>query len=77
MEEIDKIAVCELVNVLRAEENGFDLVADPQSPIAGVSICAQNDDDEVYEIGWVSDQLLRQDPRAAAMAISRIKFQQK
>jgi hypothetical protein len=59
-----------LADVLRAEAAGQDL----QEGSNGVHVCAMRQDRTLYELGYVSEALVYQNPEAARAAIERIKF---
>ena len=59
-----------LAAVLRAEAAGQDLLEGPN----GMHVYAKAQDGRLYELGWVSDALIYQDPEGARKALERIKF---
>lgn len=59
-----------LADVIRAEAAGEDLQEGP----FGIHVCAMRKDGELYELGSVSESMVFQDPKAARIAISKIKF---
>lgn len=65
-----------LVDVLRAEANGVDLIEDEASQ--RIIVVAQTQEDaehgQGYELGSVSMSAAMQDPEGALRCISRIKF---
>ena len=57
-------------SILRAEASGQDL----QEGDDGIHVCAMRQDGSLYELGYVSETLVYQNPQAAQMAIDKIKF---
>lgn len=59
-----------LADILRAEAVGKDLQDDGHRLV----VCAMREDGSLYELGFVSEAAIMQDPSGARAAVERIKF---
>ena len=71
-EKITRSGRCVLADILRAESSGQDLQESDSGQ--GIHVCAMLKDGTLYDVGAISMALTYQDPRAAMMAVERIKF---